>query len=100
MSIAFNPVQKIKLRKRMLREARIAKQLDHPTITHYFGLFVKEVDLENASADFYLVSDYVDGGLAKDYLRANRTPQVAEKLVSALNYGYFLLLIGSYREVP
>jgi serine/threonine protein kinase len=65
----------------MVKEARIAEYLDHPSITHYFGLFVKEVDLTNDLSEVYLVSDYVNGGLAKYYLKDNHTSQVAEKLV-------------------
>ena len=66
----------------MIKEARIAEHLDHPSITHYFGLFVEEADLKDDLADFYLVSDYVNGGLAKHYLKDHHTSQVAEKLVS------------------
>jgi serine/threonine protein kinase len=66
----------------MMKEARIAEYLDHPSITNYFGLFMKDVDVANDLADLYLVSDYVNGGLAKHYLRENHTSQVAEKLVS------------------
>jgi serine/threonine protein kinase len=66
----------------MMKEARIAECLDHPSITNYFGLFMKEADVANDLADLYLVSDYVNGGLAKHYLKANHTSQVAEKLVS------------------
>jgi serine/threonine protein kinase len=64
-----------------MKEARIAEYLDHPSITHYFGLFVKEVDLTNDLTEVYLVNDYVNGGLAKHYLKDNHTAQVAEKLV-------------------
>lgn len=66
----------------MLQEAKIAEYLDHPSITHYVGLFMKEIDLHDELADFYLVGDYVNGGLAKDYFEKNRTPEVGEKLVS------------------
>ena len=66
----------------MIKEAKIAEHLDHPSITHYFGLFVEEAHLKNDFADFYLVSDYVNSGLAKHYLRDHHTSQVAEKLVS------------------
>ena len=70
----------------MMKEARIAEYLDHPAITHYFGLFVKENEVTNELADFFLVSDYVNGGLARDYLVANRTPQVAEELVRTIRH--------------
>jgi serine/threonine protein kinase len=76
--------QRKKLRRRMKEEAEIAKHLDRPTIAHYFGLFVKEDELTNDLADFFLVSDYVNGGPAKAFLDAHRMPYVAEKLVSSI----------------
>jgi len=79
--------ERTKLRKRMMKEARIAEYLDHPAITHYFGLFAKEDELADELADFFLVSDYVNGGLARDYLVANRTAHVAEKLFHDLMDG-------------
>jgi hypothetical protein len=39
-------------------------------------------NIRNEFIDFYLVSEYVDGGLAKDYLADNAEPEIAEKLVS------------------
>jgi hypothetical protein len=75
-------LQQEKLRRRMVKEARVAEYLDHPAITHYFGLFVMNGDQTNELADFYLVSDYVNGGLAREYLSRHRTPANTEKLVS------------------
>jgi serine/threonine protein kinase len=68
----------------MMKEARVAEHLDHPAVTHYFGLFVKDSDQTNELADFYLVSDYVNGGLAREYLSHHRTPANTEQLVSTL----------------
>jgi serine/threonine protein kinase len=65
----------------MKREAEIAKHLHHPSITTYIGLFVEEGELDNSQGDYYLVSYYVNGGLARDYLVANPRPDVAETLV-------------------
>jgi hypothetical protein len=47
----------------------------------YIGLFVNEEELDNPQAEYYLVSYYVNGGLARDYLAANPRPDVAETLV-------------------
>jgi serine/threonine protein kinase len=82
----------------MMKEARIAEYLDHPSVTHYFGLFVEEADLGNDLADLYLVSDYVNSGLAKHYLKEHRTSQVAEKLVSVGPYlpSVELIDLGSF----
>jgi len=90
------------LRKRMLQEARIAEYLDRPTIAHYFGLFANEFDLTNELADLYLVSDYVNGGLARDFLRVpeNRTRALTEKLfhdlVDGLTYMHSEQRIGNF----
>jgi hypothetical protein len=68
-------------RKRMKREAEISSHLEHHAVTVYHGLFVEEGQLGDPLADYYLVSGFVNGGLAKAYLAQHRTPEVAEKLV-------------------
>ena len=65
----------------MKREAEIASQLNHPSVTVYVGLFAEQGNLARQLADYYLVSDFVNRGLARAYLADNRTPEVAEKLV-------------------
>lgn len=70
----------------MLKEAKIASELDHPNITHYFGLFAEKENLTDELADFYLVSEYVNGGDARSFLARPeyRTREIAEKLVCEL----------------
>jgi serine/threonine protein kinase len=74
--------QRTQLRVRMKREAYIASHLSHRAITNYIGLFVEEGSIHNASADFYLVSGYVNRGTARSYLAENRSLKVSEQLVS------------------
>lgn len=71
----------------MRAEAEIASRLDHPSISTYIGLFVEESEASSDLYDFYLVSDYVNGGLAREYLAENRSPEIAEKLVSFNDLG-------------
>ena len=65
----------------MRREAEISSQLKHHAVTIFHGLFVQEGRLTDPLADYYLVSGFVKGGLARSYLAEHRTPVVAEKLV-------------------
>ena len=62
-------------------EAEIARHLNHPSITTYVGLFVGEGTIQDELVDYYLVSDMVNRGHARDYLAENRRQDVAEKLV-------------------
>jgi serine/threonine protein kinase len=62
----------------MAREADVAKRLNHRAVTVYVGLFIEK---GSPLSEFYIVSDYVNGGEARAYLAVNRTPEVAEKLV-------------------
>ena len=65
----------------MKYEAKVARYLNHPSVTTYVGLFVEEGRLKDKLADLYLVSDFVNQGHARAYLAANRRRDVAEKLV-------------------
>lgn len=66
----------------MRREAQIARHLSHRAVTNYIGLFVEEGQTFDEGADFYLVSDYVNGGVARKYLAENWRLEAAETLVS------------------
>ena len=73
------------IRKRMKDEAKIARQLHHPSVTNFIGLFVESNSVfDEKTAEYYLVSDLVNGGLARAYLAVNRKPKVAEKLLNLI----------------
>jgi hypothetical protein len=69
----------------MMKEAKIARHLNHRAITTYVGLFVDKREILDPSANVYLVSIYINGGTAKAYLAENRSLALSEKLVSNSN---------------
>lgn len=81
----------------MLKEAKVASELDHPNITHNFGLFAERENLADELADFYLVSEYVNSGDARSFLARPeyRTHEIAEKLVREVTHSdrYCLLML-------
>jgi serine/threonine protein kinase len=65
----------------MSREVKIADHLRHRSVTTYAGLFV---EADNPQSDYYIVSYFVNGGHAREYLAKTQTPEVAEKLIRCM----------------
>lgn len=72
------------MRKRLLREARLASQIQHPNL-----ITVLDAELEESSSYYYIVMEYVDGVSIENILAAgpiqeNRALEIIADVASAL----------------
>src|ERR1700712_2778479 len=83
----IDPLEREKVRERLLQEARVAGLLSHPSITTVFDVLEEE-------GSAFIVMEYVQGSSLQDLMRQGQLPksdqllQHMEQVADALDYAH------------
>ena len=84
----WKPLAQDTRQKRLEREAKVLRELDHPQIPHFFEHFVLQ---EGRRKSLYIVQEYIEGPTLRELLHNKRFLQreiwdLAEKILNVLVY--------------